>query len=226
MKNIQKVVMALVNLARMVKSQPAEKSKIEAAQKGVVEDLKGANRRDIFHLFDEVVRAGFSSDSEAMEPNGKGGMVWNPELSQIYCDAMFRLIEVLEKSQLAEAKEICRMLVWRAVSYATITFFCRQLKVDQPLPNLLSFEGRNKAAEILRPMMSSLTEDILSLLNQAKELSKTARYDEAKGARERAEKLNQLYSKMDKTVLPQLEKVDPQKLTLGKVTGFNEAAAS
>ena len=225
MKNIQKkVVQSLVSLARLVKGQPTEKAKIEAAQKGIIEDIKGASRRDILNLFDEIVMAGFSSYSEAIEPDGKGGRKWNAEQSQIYCDAMFRLIEVLEKSQLAEAKDICRGIVWRAVSYATITFYCRQLKVSQPLPNLLSFEGRNEAAEILRPMMSCLTEDILSLLNQAKELSKTGRHDEAIGARDRAEKLNQLYGKMDKTVLPQLSKPDPQKLTLGKVLDVKEAS--
>lgn len=216
MKNIVSIATALVSLARLVKGQPNEKAKIEAAQKGIAEDIKGAGRRNLLDINDELVMMGFSSKSEAMEPDGKGGMVWNPELTQVYVDAQFRFLEVLGKSQVPQSKEVCREILWRAVSYANIVFFCRQLKVKEPLPNLLSFEGRNKAALILRPMMAQLTEDILSLLNQAKELSKTGRHDEAKGARDRAEKLNQLYGRMDKTTLPQLEKQDPQALTLGK----------
>lgn len=216
MNRVLLVVTALLKLARLVKSQPNEKANIEAAQKAVLESLKGAGKKEVIRVLDEVVRSGFSSDSEAMEPDGMGGTVWAPEQSQIYVDCLYRLMEVLEKSPVAELKNSCRDISWRAGLYASIVFFCRQLKVKQPLPNLLSFTGRNEAAEILKPMMPQLTEDILSLLNQAKELSKTNRHEEAKKARERAEKLNQLYSRMVKNVLPQLEKQDPQALTLGK----------
>ncbi|MHB9019280.1 MAG: hypothetical protein ACYC3G_00165 [Minisyncoccota bacterium] len=222
MKKVLQAVAALLNLARLVKNQPNEKAKIEAAQKGVMESFRGAGRKDVLHVLDEVVRAAFSSDSEAMEPDGMGGTVWNPGQSQIYVDCLYRLMEVLEKSPVAELKGACRDISWRAGLYASIVFFCRQLKITQPLPNLLSFEGRNKAAEILKPMMPHLTEDVLSLLNQAKELSKTNRHEEAKKARERAEKLNQLYSRMVKNVLPQLEKQDPQALTLGKTLDTKE----
>ena len=222
MKKVLQAVAALLNLARLVRNQPNEKAKIEAAQKEVAEIFRGAGRKDVFHVLDEVVRAAFSSDSEAMEPDGMGGTVWNPGQSWILVDCLYRLMEVLEKSPAAELKGSCRDISWRAGLYASILFFCRQLKITQPLPNLLNYKGRNETAEILKPMMPQLTEDILSLLNQAKELSRAGRYDEAKAARDRAEKLNQLYSRMVKNVLPNLEKQDPQKLTLGKTLDAKE----
>lgn len=225
MNRVSMVVVALLKLARLVKNQPNEKANIEAAQKAVLESLKGAGRKEVLRVLDEVVRQGFSSDSEAMEPDGMGGTVWAPEQSQIFVDCLYRLMEVLEKSPVAELKGACRDISWRAGLYASIVFFCRQLKVKQPLPNLLSFEGRNKAADILEPLMPQLTEDVLSLLNQAKELSKTERHEEAKKARDRAEKLNQLYSRMVKNVLPQLKKQDPQALTLGKTLGTKESSS-
>jgi len=215
MNKIKEVLVALLDLARMVKSQPNEKAKIEAMQKSVSEKLKGAGPKDVMHVCDEITIAGFSSKSDSMEPDGMGGSVWSPEQSRIYCDCFFRLVNILEKSGLAKERDLCRKVLGNGMNLSILVSFCRWLKLTEPLPNLLSFEGRNEAAQMLRPKMRELTEYILSLNGQAKELGRQNRYDEAKKARENAERLNGVYGKMDKFVLPWLERKERSTVTLG-----------
>lgn len=214
MNKIKEVVMALLSLARAVKHSPADKAKIAAAQKAVADKIRGAKKRDVLNICDAIVTAGFSSESDSMEPDGMGGSKWAPEQSQIYCDCMFRLVEVMKGTEL---NEVCGRVMGLAMNLATMTSFCRQLKLTEPMPNLLSFEGRNKAARILRPKMPELTKSILALNHQAKELEGQSRYEEAEAARKVATRLNGLYGRMEKSVLPGLERQDPQAMNLGKV---------
>lgn len=216
------VVEALVRLARAVKNQPVQKDQVEQLQKSVSEKLVGANARNILAVCDQIVVAGFSSTSDSIEPDGKGGIVWAPERSQIFCDCLFRLVEVLEKNTSPEAKDTCRKIIGRAMNLATLVSFCRQFKVVQPLPNLLSFEGRNETAHVLEPKMPELTKSILALLNQAKELEKQGRYNEVEATRKIADRLNKLYSKMEKNVLPWLERKEPSTITLGMAMSSEE----
>jgi hypothetical protein len=223
MKQIREIVNALLGLARLVKTNQNEKAKIEKETRRIAELLKGAGPRDILNILDEIVFQGFSSSSDTMEPDGKGGVTWAPERSRIYCDCFFRVADVLKYTVLAPEKDLFGKITGRGMNISVLISFCRWLNVATPLPNLLSFEGRNKTAKLLRPKMPELTEYILSLNNQAKELDRQNRYEEAQKARDNAKKVNEVYGKMEQYVLPWLEKEEKKKpaekdsLILGKV---------
>ncbi len=230
MKKVLEVVGALLGLARMVKAKPDDKAKIEKETRAVAELLKGARPRDILRVCDEIENQGFSSSSDTMDPDGKGGTVWAPERSRIYCDCFFILADALKYTVLAPEKDLLKRVVGRGMNISVLISFCRWLKLTAPLPNLLSYEGRNETAKLMRPKMSELTEYILSLNNQAKELEKQNRYEDSQKARETSRRLNELYGKMEHHVLPWLERIekkvpDENSLTLGKVLGVEGSDA-
>ena len=231
MNKIKEVVAALLSLARLAKTKPDSKAEIEKATRSIAEKLKSARPRDILNICDEITFQGFSSSSDSMDPDGKGGFVWAPERSRAYCDCFFKLADALKYTVLAPERDLLRRVVGQGMNVSVLTSFSRWLKITTPLPNLLSFEGRNETAKLLKPKMPELTEYILSLNNQAKELDGQNRYDDAKMARENSKKLNELFGKMEKNVFPwlervekkKLEKVDENKMTLGKALGIEES---
>ena len=230
MKKIMEVLNALLGLARLAKAKPDDKANIEKATRAVAELLKGTRPKDVLNVYDEIVLQGFSSSSDTMDPDGKGGIVWAPERSRIYCDCFFKLADALKYTVMAPDRDLCGKIVGWGMNISTMVSFCRWLKLTQPLPNLLSFEGRNEAAKLLKPRMPELTEYILSLINQAKELEKQNRYDEAQKARDNAKRLNEVYGKMEQRVFPWLEKVEKKKEekkegnpTLGQTLGVNSS---
>ena len=214
---IEEVHIALIDLARMghLPENEAKTAITQAISQMISDKLRLATKRHIIWLCDAIVVAGFSSTSDSMEPDGEGGLKWDPERSQIHCDCIFRLVEVMKGTKLRN--EIYGKVMSLAIHLSTITAFCRHLKLTQPMPNLLIYEGRNEAAHILRPKMPELIKKIQNLLDQAKELEGLSQYKEAAASKKFATKLTVIYSKMEKIVLPGLEKQNPITLTTEKV---------
>lgn len=206
MKSTAKLVNRLLKLTTLITSQPTEIIRIESAKKSILESLNKAFPQDIFNIFTELIDTGFSSTSKLMERDETGGIKWAPEKSQKYCECMFCLGDILFMSGSTQNIDISRRIIWRATNLSALTQFCIQLKIDKPFQDLLTFEGRNKAAQVIRPRMEALTKDILSLSQRAKKLNKQGLYEEAAQIRKQAARLNQLYPRIIKEVLPWLEK--------------------
>lgn len=216
MRKITEVIRTLLDLARLFKKEPANKAKIGQAQMAVYKQLEGSVPKDLMRLLDEIIKTGFYS-SEVMEPDGKGGSVWAHERSWAYCDCLFRLTEIVKKSGFSTKKKewLCGTMIVNGMNLSTLVSFCREFGISQPLPDLLSFEGRNGIAQMLGPKMPELTRKILGLVNQAKELERQGKHKEATETKEKAERLNTLYGKMEKHVLPWLERKERSTITLG-----------
>ena len=221
---IEEVRIALLDLARIgyLPGNEAKTAIAQAITQMISDKLRLAQKRQIIWLCDAIVIAGFSSTSDSMEPDEKGGLKWDPERSQIYCDCIFRLIDITKGNKLLTGKSY-RKVMGLAIHLSTITTFCRHLKLTQPMPNLLTYEGRNEAAHILRPKMPELIKKIQNLLDQARELEELGQYKEAVASKKFATRLTVIYSKMEKIVLPGLEKQNPIALTTEKVLGVKLA---